>query len=159
MAASRIDYLNDPNAPKPTSIVPSVNVVVADDAGAVLLIQRSDNGNWALPGGALDVGESMTDAAVREVEEETGILCEVTGIVGVYTDPQHVILYTSNGEVRQECSLVYTARPIGGTVRTSTESAQVRWVQPDHLANYCMHLSMRKRVDHYLEHRTTPYLG
>ena len=68
MTASRIDYLNDPNAPKPTSIVPSVNVVVTDDEGAILLIQRSDNGNWALPGGALDPGESMTDAAVREVE-------------------------------------------------------------------------------------------
>jgi 8-oxo-dGTP pyrophosphatase MutT (NUDIX family) len=159
MTASRIDYLNDPNAPKVTSIVPSVNVVVTDDEGAILLIQRSDNGNWALPGGALDPGESMTDAAVREVEEETGILCEVTGIVGVYTDPHHVILYTSNNEVRQECSLVYTGRPVGGAVRTSDESTEVRWVQPDELASYRMHPSMRKRVGHYLDHRTTPYLG
>lgn len=127
--------------------------------GAVLLIQRSDNGNWALPGGAMDPGESMTDAAVREVEEETGVWCEITGIVGVYTDPQHVILNTSNNEVRQECSLVYTGRAIGGAVRTSDESTEVRWVQPGDLAGYRMHPSMRKRVGHYLDHRTTPYLG
>src|SRR5688572_17467330 len=102
----RIDYLDDPDAPPANSIVPSVNVVVLNDAGEFLLIRRTDNGNWALPGGAMDPGESMTQAAIREVEEETGVSCEVTGLVGVYTNPRHVILYTSNNEVRQEFSLV-----------------------------------------------------
>lgn len=61
----RIDYHNDPNAPKANSIVPSVNVVVVSDAREILLIRRSDNDNWALPGGAIDLGESLTQAAVR----------------------------------------------------------------------------------------------
>ena len=79
-----------------------------------MLIRRSDNGNWAVPGGAIDLGESMAQAAVRETREETGIECEVTGIVGIYTDPKHVILYTSNGEARQEFSIVLTGAGVGG---------------------------------------------
>ena len=100
--ARRIDYYDDPDAPTVNSMVASVNVVVTNPAGEVLLIRRSDNDNWALPGGAIDLGESLVQAAVRETREETGIDCEVTGLVGIYTDPRHVILYTSNGEARQE---------------------------------------------------------
>ena len=71
----RIDYYDDPAAPKANSLVPSVNVVVVNDAGDVLMIRRSDNDNWAVPGGAIDMGESMVRAAVRETLEETGIEC------------------------------------------------------------------------------------
>ena len=108
--ARRIDYYDDPDAPTVNSMVASVNVVVTNAAGEVLLIRRSDNDNWAVPGGAIDLGESLVQAAVRETREETGIDCEVTGLSGIYTDPGHVILYTSNGEVRQEFSIVLTAR-------------------------------------------------
>ena len=82
MTASRFDYFDDPGAPAPNSMVPSVNVVVTDDAGRILLIRRTDNGNWAPPSGAIDLGESMIDAAVRETLEESGTECEVTGLVG-----------------------------------------------------------------------------
>jgi 8-oxo-dGTP pyrophosphatase MutT (NUDIX family) len=146
----RIDYLDDPNAPKANSIVPSVNVAVTDDHGRLLLIQRSDNGNWALPGGAIDVGESMSQAAVREVEEETGIRCEITGLVGIYTNPNHVLHYTSNDEVRQEFSIVLTADLVGGEPTTSSESTSVRWAGSDELAAYSMHPSMRARVDRFV---------
>ena len=146
----RIDYLDDPNAPKANSIVPSVNVVVTDDAGRLLLIRRSDNGNWALPGGAIDVGESLAQAAVRETEEETGIRCEITGLVGIYTNPNHVLHYTSNDEVRQEFSIVLTATRTGGSCATSSESTSVEWVDAERLTSYRMHPSMRARVDRYL---------
>jgi ADP-ribose pyrophosphatase YjhB (NUDIX family) len=101
----RIDYYDDPEAPRANSLVPSVNVVVTNDAAEILMIRRTDNGNWALPGGAVDLGESVAQAAVRETLEESGIQCAVTGIVGIYSDPRHVILYTSNGEVRQGFSI------------------------------------------------------
>ncbi|WP_394298804.1 NUDIX domain-containing protein [Allosalinactinospora lopnorensis] len=58
----RIDYLNDPAAPKANSIVPSVNVAVFNEAGNLLMIRRADNGNWALPGGAMDPGERQAYA-------------------------------------------------------------------------------------------------
>jgi ADP-ribose pyrophosphatase YjhB (NUDIX family) len=155
----RIDYYGDSNAPKANSLVPSVNVVVTNKDGDVLLIQRSDNGNWAIPGGAIDLGESLTQAAVRETREESGITCEITGIVGIYTDPQHVILYTSNGEARQEFSIVLTAQAVSGEPAPSDESSQVRWVSRDELAEYPMDRSMRLRVDHFLAGRRSPYLG
>ena len=158
MSSRRIDYYDDPDAPEANSLVPSVNVVVTNEGGDVLLIQRSDNGNWAIPGGAIDLGESLTQAAVRETREESGITCEVTGIVGIYTDPQHVILYTSNGEARQEFSIVLTARAVDGDPTPSDESSQVRWVARDELADHQMDRSMRLRLDHFLAGRS-PYLG
>jgi ADP-ribose pyrophosphatase YjhB (NUDIX family) len=156
--ARRIDYYDDPAAPEANSLVPSVNVVVVNDAGDVLMIQRSDNGNWAVPGGAIDLGESMTQAAVRETREETGIECRVTGIVGIYTDPKHVILYTSNGEARQEFSILLTAVPVGGELATSSESSEVRWVPRDELAGFQLDRSMRMRIEHYLA-GGSPHLG
>ena len=155
----RIDYYDSPNAPKANRLVPSVNVVVTNAEGEVLLIRRSDNDNWAVPGGAIDLGESLTQAAVRETKEETGIDCEITGLVGIYTDPKHVILYTSNGEVRQEFSIVLTARPVGGRPTPSSESTEVRWVRRDDLESYPTDRSMRLRIRHYLAHLSTPYLG
>jgi 8-oxo-dGTP pyrophosphatase MutT (NUDIX family) len=154
----RIDYYDDPDAPPANSLVPSVNVVVVNDSGQLLLIKRSDNDNWALPGGAIDLGESMADAGVRETKEETGIDCEIVGLVGIYTDPKHVILYTSNNEVRQEFSIVLTAKPIGGEPTPSDESTFVRWVDRDDVGTYPMDRSMSMRVRHFLSGRDTVWL-
>lgn len=107
----KIDYHGDPAAPDPNSFVPAVSVVVVRDDGAILMIRRTDNENWALPGGASEMGESVAQAAVRETREETGITCEVTGLAGIYSDPGHVIHYTSNDEVRRELAIVLTAGP------------------------------------------------
>lgn len=156
--AQRIDYYDDPAAPKANSMVPSVNVVVTNDQGEILLIRRSDNDNWAVPGGAIDLGESMTQAAARETKEETGIDCEVTGLVGIYTDPKHVILYTSNGEARQEFSIVLTAKPVGGEPTPSDESIEVRWVNRAEVQSYTMDRSMSLRVRDFLDSAGQPRL-
>jgi 8-oxo-dGTP pyrophosphatase MutT (NUDIX family) len=78
---------------------------------------------------------------------------------GIYTDPQHVILYTSNGEVRQEFSIALTARAAGGRSAPSDETSEVRWVPLDDLDGYQMDRSMWLRVQHYAEHRDHPYIG
>ena len=62
-----------------------------------------------MPGGAHDPGESLSQTAVRETLEETGISVRLTGVAGIYTDPRHVVHYTSNDEVRQEFTIVYRA--------------------------------------------------
>lgn len=147
----RIDYFDDPNAPEANSLVPSVNCIVRNDAGEILLIRRTDNGNWSLPGGAMDLGESLGDAAVRETLEETGIQTRLTGVSGLYSDPRHVLEYTSNGEVRQELSIVFIAEMTGGQPRPSSESSHVEWVTPERVRDLPMHDSMRKRIDHFLQ--------
>jgi len=156
VTSRRIDYYDDPEAPRANSLVPSVNVAVINEAGDLLLIRRTDNGNWALPGGAIDLGESVAQAAVRETLEETGIECEVTGIVGIYSDPRHVILYTSDGEVRQEFSIVLTARALSGQPTPSSESSEVRWVPRPELPQYVMDRSMLIRISDFLEPGKSP---
>ena len=158
MSPRRIDYYDDPEAPKANSLVPSVNVVVVNDAGDILMIRRTDNDNWAVPGGAIDLGESVGQAAVRETREESGIDCEITGIVGIYSDPKHVILYTSNGEARQEFSIVLNARPLGGQPTPSSESSEVRWVPVSEVRDYTMDRSMRIRINDYLDRKESPVI-
>ena len=79
-------------------------------------------------------------------------------VVGIYTDPKHIILYTSNGEARQEFSIVLTARPTGGNPTPSDESTEVRWVPSSKVRDHRMDRSMRLRIEHYLEHRESPVI-
>ncbi len=155
---ARTDYLNDPDAPKANSVVPAVSAIVTDTQGSILLILRTDNGYWSIPGGGLNPGESVSDATVREVREETGIDCEVTGLVGIYSDPNHVAAY-DDGEVRQEFSICFTTRMMGGSLATSSESALVEFVPADAIPGLRMHPSIRLRIQHYLEKRAEPYIG
>lgn len=146
---TRIDYIDDPNAPVANSVVPSVVATVRNDEGKVLLIHKTDNDLWALPGGGHEIGESIADAVVREVLEETGFEVEVTGLTGTYTNPAHVMAY-EDGEVRQQFSIAFTARLIGGAARTSSESKRVEWVRPEETDRLPMHPSMRMRLAHAL---------
>lgn len=155
---ARIDYFNDPNAPKANSIVPSVTAIVTNERDEILLVHKTDNDLWALPGGGMDPGEYMAETVVREVEEETGINVQVTGVVGIYTNPKHVMAY-DDGEVRQQCSICFTTESLGGELRTSSETSEVEFVDPNRLDDLSIHPSMRLRIDHYLEKRHTPYIG
>lgn len=156
---ARRDYFDDPDAPKANSVVPSVTAVIVNDEGALLLIHKTDNNLWALPGGGHDAGETISRTVVREVKEETGIDVEIIDIVGLYTDPRHVMAY-DDGEVRQQFSICFHARPIGGSLSTSAESKEVRWVPLDELDSLTIHPSMRLRIDHGLDgSRTKPYIG
>jgi ADP-ribose pyrophosphatase YjhB (NUDIX family) len=155
---ARTEYLNDPDAPKANSIVVAVTVFVVDDRDRVLLIRRTDNGLWAVPGGAQDFGEYIAETAVRETREESGINIEVTGIVGIYTNPHHVMAYT-DGEVRQQFSICFRARYISGEPTPSDESSEVRWVTCDELDELPIHPSMRLRIDHGYQRSAEPYIG
>ncbi|MBM0204318.1 NUDIX domain-containing protein [Micromonospora sp. STR1s_5] len=155
---ARIEHFNNPNAPKPNSIVVAVTVFVEDEQGRVLLIHRTDNGLWALPGGAQDFGEYISETAVRETREETGVEVKVAGVVGIYTNPNHVVEY-SDGEVRQQFSICFRGRYLSGEPTTSEESSSVRWVAQDQLDNLPIHPSMKLRIDHGFKQRTEPYFG
>ncbi|MFI9159796.1 NUDIX domain-containing protein [Kitasatospora aureofaciens] len=143
---ARRDYEDDPNAPEPNSLVPAASVVVVDETGRVLLQRRTDNGMWALPGGKMELGESLAECGIRETHEETGIEIEITGIVGTYTNPGHVFAY-DDGEVRQEFSICLLGRAVGGSLRTSDESLEVAWFHPEEVDALPMVASIRKRLD------------
>jgi 8-oxo-dGTP pyrophosphatase MutT (NUDIX family) len=117
-----------------TKIKTGVGVLVFGDDGRLLLEKRSDCGMWGLLGGAIDPGESITDAAVREVLEESGFHVEVTDLIGIYSEPvNRVIVYPDNGDVRQLIDIVVRARITGGSLRLSHESESVEFFDIDKL--------------------------
>ncbi|KAA2261025.1 NUDIX domain-containing protein [Solihabitans fulvus] len=153
---ARVDYFHDPNAPKVNSVKPAVSAFVQDVAGRLLMIRRTDNDLYSIPGGGQEVGETLAQTAVREVKEETGIDVEVTGLIGLYSNPAHVIAY-DDGEVRQEFSICFRARLIGGKLRTSSESKEVEWVAHERLDELNIHPSIQLRIGRGFENRSEPY--
>jgi ADP-ribose pyrophosphatase YjhB (NUDIX family) len=153
---ARRDYYHDPNAPAANSIAIAVSAFIQDGQDRILMIRRTDNDYYAIPGGQLELGETLTQAAVREVREETGIECEVTGLIGIFSNPNHVIAY-DDGEVRQEFSICFRGKPLGGEMRTSNESKEVHWVDVDSLPSLSIHPSIRIRLEHALQNSQTPF--
>lgn len=98
----------------------SVAAAVVREDGKVLAIKRRDNGHWELPGGVLEPGETATAGAVREVQEETGLIVEPIRLSGVYQNMTRDIM-----------ALVFLAREVSGQLRTSDESVQVDWLTAD----------------------------
>ncbi|MGW4844288.1 NUDIX hydrolase [Nocardia brasiliensis] len=120
------------------------------------MILRTDNGKHSIPGGGLEAGETVSDAVVREVKEETGIDVRVTDLVGIFSNPGHVIAY-DDGEVRQEFSICFRAEPIGGELRTSRESSEVKWVAVADLSSLDIHPSISLRIEQGLKDSASPY--
>ncbi|WP_345702012.1 NUDIX hydrolase [Kitasatospora terrestris] len=130
----RTEYLNDPDAPKADTLVFASNLLVVDDDSAILLQRRRDTGL-----------------------EETGVVAVVTGFLGVYTNPNHIVAYT-DGEIRQQYENAYIGRPVGGEPTINDEADGVRWVLSVDLDQYDIHPGMRQQIGDYLA-GTYPYLG
>src|SRR5690348_11427540 len=103
----RIDHYHDPHAPQANTLIPAASAIIPNEKGAILLHSRRDNNLWALPGGTMEIGESIRQTIIREVEEETGLHVEPERVTGIYSDPKHVIEFP-NGEMRQEFSICFT---------------------------------------------------
>lgn len=100
---ARVGAMTTYFATDPTEVRLSVSAVVrrAGEPGKILLMKRSDNGHWGLPGGYMEPGESVKQAARREVLEETGYQVELGRLVGVYSDPKsHVVEYPDHNRVQ-----------------------------------------------------------
>ena len=103
-----------------------VDVVVPSEEGRILLIRRGSDpyeGYWALPGGFVEVGETLEEAAVREAEEETGLKVEVVRLVGVYSDPDR----DPRGH---NVSVTYLARVREGEPSAASDAAEVSFLDP-----------------------------
>lgn len=112
----------------------SCSTVVLDSDGRVLLTRRVDNGRWCLPGGHFDAGESVTEAAVRETLEETGLEVEIVRLIGVYSDPNRLLRF-ADGNQFHVVALSFEAKVVGGTLTTSDETSEFRWVSPQELSS------------------------
>lgn len=157
--SGRVDYFDDASAPAASGRVPGVVAAARDQAGRLLLTRRLDNGLWVLPGGKLELGETIAQAVVREVFEETGINVTVTGFAGIYTDPGHIIAY-NDGAVLQEFSVCLHARATSGVARADgCETSEVRWFDPDELPGLDLHPVMRKRIHDVIDPSGPPTIA
>jgi len=117
-------------ASDPTELRISVSAVVwrtaAGGGGAsreILLMQRSDNAHWGLPGGYVERGEAVADAAAREVFEETGVKVAVGRLVGVYSDPASMVIEYAGGRRVHAVNLCFEAAPVGVGAPTTPDEA------------------------------------
>lgn len=143
---------------KPNSLIPAINILDVNNASEILLQRRRDSGQWAPPGEAQDIGESPAQCAVRECEDETGIIAEITDLLGIYSKFEHIIAYTADGEIRQQYEFAYIGRPVGGTPSIIDEADGVRRVQTSDLNALDIRPSTHELIGHYLA-GTTPTWG
>ena len=113
-----------------------VGAVIVDESARVLLVKRRFEplaGQWSLPGGAVDVGETLAACVVREMREETGLDVEVGAVIEVFDR----IMHDAGGRVQYHYVLVdYVCRPVGGTLAAASDVAEVAWVDPGDLARF-----------------------
>jgi ADP-ribose pyrophosphatase YjhB (NUDIX family) len=109
-----------------------VGAVIVQD-GRVLLIRRGQPpllGEWSLPGGVLECGETLREATVREAREETGLVVETVDMLGVYER----VIRSDDGRVRYHYVLIdFLCRPVGGELKAGSDAADVRWFVRDEL--------------------------
>ncbi|MEA2492307.1 MAG: hypothetical protein QOJ29_218 [Thermoleophilaceae bacterium] len=106
----------------------------------------------------MEVGETIAQTAIREVKEETGLDVAVERLVGIYSNPRHVIEY-SDGEVRQQFSVCFACRVTGGQMATSSESRRVGFFGPDEIEAMPIHESIRLRIRDHREARPEPVIA
>ena len=152
----RTDYWDDPRAPAATSRKPSASVVLRNHRGELLLLRRAGSGLWTIPTGAVKKKETVTACAIRECREETGLTVELTGLVGVFSDPRHRIAYPG-GEVRVPVNVCFHGQPVSGELATDSESEEAAWVAPEDLDDYYIHPAIRRRISHALN-GTVPHV-
>ncbi|MCA1696976.1 MAG: NUDIX domain-containing protein [Actinobacteria bacterium] len=103
---ARTEYYHDVVAPRARELLPAAFAIVRNGSGRVLLVRRADDGHC---GGRIEVGESASAAVVREVAEEASVTIQVTGLAGVYSDPDHVLAYPHGEGVYQQFAVCFHA--------------------------------------------------
>ncbi|HEV2237257.1 MAG TPA: NUDIX domain-containing protein [Ktedonobacterales bacterium] len=111
----------------------------------LLLTRRADNGQWCLPGGHMEPGESAAEACAREVQEETGLRVRITHLIGVYSSP-HVLLAYPDGQRQQMVGLSFLAEPMGGALGLSDETTAADYFTPTEIAALDVMPHHRERI-------------
>ena len=151
MRTVRTDYYYRDDAPAVNSIRPAAAVAILNSKRELLMLHRKDNKKWTMPGGTLEFGESMTECALREVKEESGLDVIIKDIIGTYTDPNIRVSY-SDGEVRQEFTIVYYGEALNYDVSLDDESSQFQWVSLDKVIGLPLADSQKRRIEDVLNY-------
>ena len=107
-----------------------VSVVLRDDQGRILLQQRGDFNVWGLPGGSLEMGETLEACARRELLEESGLTAGALSLVGVYSEPEYAYTYP-NGDQAQQFTICLQGQVNGGRLQADgVESLDLRFFSP-----------------------------
>jgi 8-oxo-dGTP pyrophosphatase MutT (NUDIX family)/ubiquinone/menaquinone biosynthesis C-methylase UbiE len=109
------------------------NVAIFNDAGQVLLTRRQDNGQWCLPGGHMDLGETLDQTAMREAQEETGLTVQLERLVGLYSSYYPPGTFGENSPARAILVALFRAHATGGNLTLNAEVTEFGWFDPDHL--------------------------
>ncbi|MBX2996033.1 MAG: NUDIX domain-containing protein [Bdellovibrionaceae bacterium] len=118
--------------PKPITPLVGCDAFVLNEKNEVLLIQRADNGFWALPGGCHDLGETPKECAERECREESGYEVEVVELLGVYSSNRYAYV-NYPWKDNEFCHVLYRAKLVGGSAKTSSETTKVGWFREDQI--------------------------
>lgn len=124
---------HEPDYEKALGVRPSVSAVIFDRRGRLLLQQRSDGGQWGLPGGSVEIGESVAAAVVREVLEETGLTVRPLRIVGVYSDPTLQVVRYPDGNVWHYVTTCFECTVLRGELTTCDETLALDYFSPRRL--------------------------
>lgn len=120
--------------PWPDDVRAGVAAVVFDNAGRILLGRRLDNGQWGLPSGHVEIGETAAQAAIREVAEETGLLVRIKRLVGVYSNPSSQVFTYPDGRVTQFVTVSFACTPLEGSIcADGVETAEAAFFLPTEL--------------------------
>jgi 8-oxo-dGTP pyrophosphatase MutT (NUDIX family) len=136
-------------------IVASTAAVIFDSTGErVLIVRRSDNRLWCLPGGAMDAGESIAEACAREVLEETGLVVEVGHLIGVYSNPDFIIEFDDGNRV-QAMTFSFQCRYVSGVLSCDKESTDIGYFSSDEIAHMAFYELNRSRIQDALANHSS----
>jgi len=123
------------------------SAVIIDEAHEkVLLTKRADNGQWCLPSGGVEPGESVEETIMREVREETGLTVRVLRLTGVYSDPDWLVVYNDDTAV-QIVALNFEAEITGGEPGLSDETSDWGYFSLEEMDSLTILLNHRQRVE------------
>lgn len=112
----------------------------------ILLTRRTDNGQWCLPGGGMDAGESLEETCEREVWEETGLRARVTRLIGIYTSPNFAVEY-ADGNRWQVVSATFECQVTGGQLGLSDETTDAGYFTRAEIEQMDIVLTHRVRLE------------
>lgn len=116
------------------SLKAGVAVVILNEQNQVLLQKRADVRLWGIPSGHVEIGETVAEAAIREVKEETNLEVKITKLIGVYSDPDSQVFAYPNGSTVHFITTCFLAEIKGGILqRNSSESVDVKFFSPNSL--------------------------